>query len=185
MIRRVELRDCFDPLQRSVFTARIKARDLSGHAPTDRGSASVRHHEAQFAQTSLTSLLAHQISFRGAVSRLWNDSGQPKSRCRTVKSSILSPQTSIGIQPNRSEQVSIDITNAASEQTIRFDEVQNLGICGDMCQRQVRKRIEHDWALPKVTKSDFANNEGMRQHHPLVQQICERLIAVAKMVHPN
>ena len=89
------------------------------------------------------------------------------------------------MQLNRSEQVSVDVADPACKQTVLLNEVKNLRVCGNGCLRQVRKRIEDNRALTKIPESEFANYKRMRQHEGLIEELGERLIALAQMIDPN
>jgi hypothetical protein len=81
--------------------------------------------------------------------------------------------------------VSVDVANASSKKAVLLNEVENLRVCGNGHLRQVRKRLKDNLALAKIAESDFANNEGMREHERLIEQLRQRLIALAQMIYPN
>jgi hypothetical protein len=86
---------------------------------------------------------------------------------------------------DRGEQMSVDISDPAPKQRTTLDELNDLRICRDTGMWQVRERLQHDFALTQVAQSKFADDEGVRQNHPSVQQRDECFVARPEMVDPD
>src|SRR5260370_24871415 len=98
---------------------------------------------------------------------------------------VVRPQLRSFGQSRRGEQMDVDISDAAPEQGVAIDEMQDLRICGDARARQVRHGVQHGLALTQIAQSEFADDEGVGQNHSGVEPAGKRLVARAKMVDPD
>src|ERR1700681_2950716 len=71
---------------------------------------------------------------------------QPKSLCDALQPFVMGPQCRSRGQPDRSEQMDIDVADAAPKQMVAADEVQDLDIGGDAGLGQIRQGIQDDGA---------------------------------------
>ena len=66
-----------------------------------------------------------------------------------------------------------------------LDEMKDFRVSRNTGMGQVRQSLQHYFALMQVAQSKFADNEGVRQNPPRVEQCGERLVARPQMVDPD
>jgi hypothetical protein len=98
---------------------------------------------------------------------------------------VARPQGCSCRKPNRSEQMDIDVADAAAVQGMVIYEFEDFHVSGNADLWQVRQVIQNLSVLTEMTQCELPNNEGMRQHHFGIQEGGKRLIAGAQMVYPN
>jgi hypothetical protein len=97
----------------------------------------------------------------------------------------MGPQCRARGQPDRREQMDIDVADPAPRQTVVADEVQNLDIGSDAGLRQIQHSIQDDVALTEIAERELAKNKGVRQHLSGLEELNKRLAPGAEMVYPN
>ena len=68
---------------------------------------------------------------------LRNRKGETQCVRRAEQALVVRPELRTGSQPNRSEQMDIDITDAASEQRVTVDECEDFCVRGDDSSRKL------------------------------------------------
>ena len=76
----------------------------------------------------------------------------------------------------------VDVADAEAEQRVAINEGEDFCVAGENGLGQVGERGQDDLSYAQMTEGKFADNEGMRQNHPGVEQRGERRIARAQMI---
>jgi hypothetical protein len=81
--------------------------------------------------------------------------------------------------------MNIDVSDASPIKRPTVDETQDFCVGRDCGAGKTRQHPQHEVALVKIAKSDFADHEWMSQRLAALKQSNERRVAFSQMVDPD
>ena len=105
--------------------------------------------------------------------------------CDGSKTLVSRPQSGVGGQHRRGEQMRVDVSDAKPEQMLIVDQTQDLQVGRDGCPGEVEEQAENLAASGEVSERELADHPGVRQHVAVVEEPDELWFAGSEMVDPD
>src|SRR5271165_656789 len=99
--------------------------------------------------------------------------------------SVGGPRLGAARQSRRGEQVDVDMADAAPEQGVTITEAEDFRVRGDYGGRQVQEGGQDGLTLAEDAQRKFADDQGVRQNPPDIEQYGQCRVARPQMIDPD